>query len=175
MKRIFVIAVALMVALAVLSACSNQNGTDQPQLTPEEQTQLYSGAITAARTDEDNQTNAIITTSDDDMAEFIFTMLGVTAEDMEAYAISVSPVNIRAYGVAAVKPAEGKEEAVQTGLQGFIDTQKQNFEYYLADQYEIASNARIETLEDGTVLLVMCENQDDVFDAIKAAIEQDED
>lgn len=42
---------------------------------------------------------------------------------------------------------------------------------YLADQYEIASNARVETLEDGTILMVMCEGQDDVFTAIKTAVE----
>ena len=28
-----------------------------------------------------------------------------------------------------------------------------------------------ETLKDGTILMVMCENQDEIFDAIKAAIE----
>ena len=40
------------------------------------------------------------------------------------------------------------------------------------DQYEVASNAKLETLEDGTVLMVMCENQDTVFDAIAAAIQE---
>ena len=55
-------------------------------------------------------------------------------------------------------------------LEGFIDRQKQSFEQYLADQYDIASNARLETLEDGTVLLVMCQDQDAVFDAIRDTI-----
>ena len=49
--------------------------------------------------------------------------------------------------------------------------QKQSFEQYLADQYEVASAARLETLADGTVLLVMCQDQDGVFDAIRDAIE----
>ena len=35
---------------------------------------------------------------------------------------------------------------------------------------DIASNARLETLEDGTVLLVMCQDQDAVFDAIRDTI-----
>ena len=41
----------------------------------------------------------------------------------------------------------------------------------LADQYEVAENARLETLEDGTILLVMCEDQDTVFDAIADAVQ----
>lgn len=52
-----------------------------------------------------------------------------------------------------------------------MDRQKQSFEQYLADQYDIANNARLETLEDGTILLVMCEGQDQVFTAIRSAIE----
>ena len=34
----------------------------------------------------------------------------------------------------------------------------------------MASSARLETLEDGTVLLVMCQDQDAVFDKIRDAI-----
>ena len=98
-------------------------------------------------------------------------MLGVTAADMSAFALSVSPMNIKAYGIAAIYPAAGKSDAVLEGLNAFIDRQKQSFEQYLADQYEIAGNARLETLEDGTILLVMCEDQDAVFDAIRDTIE----
>ena len=78
---------------------------------------------------------------------------------------------VSAYGIAAIYPAAGKSDAVLEGLNAFIDRQKQSFEQYLADQYEIASNARLETLEDGTILLVMCEDQDAVFDAIRDTIE----
>ena len=60
---------------------------------------------------------------------------------------------------------------MKEGLQGYIDQQKSSFEMYLADQYEVAKNARLETLEDGTILMVMCEDQDTVFDAISAAIQ----
>ena len=79
------------------------------------------------------------------------------------------PQNLPA--VAAIYPAADKSETVLKGLNAFVDMQKQNFEMYLADQYEIASNARVETLEDGTILMVMCEGQDDVFTAIKTAVE----
>ncbi len=36
----------------------------------------------------------------------------------------------------------------------------------------MAESARLETLSDGTVLMVMCQDQDTVFDAISKAIEE---
>ena len=75
-------------------------------------------------------------------------------------------------GIAAVMPAAGEDEAVLEGLNSFIENQRQSFEQYLADQYEVAKNARLETLEDGTLLLVMSEGQDALFDAIRDSIEK---
>ena len=162
------IAAAAVLAL-LLAGCSG--GKTQTVLTPEERTQLYETAITSARDQETNEALPLITGADDELADLIFTLLGVSDEDMTAYALSVSPMNVRAYAVAAILPAAGKDETVLEGLHGFIDNQKQSFEQYLADQYDIAVNARLETLEDGTLLLCMCENQDAVFDAVRDAIE----
>ena len=161
-------AMALILALA-LTGCTAKKSTEKT-LTPEERTELYKTAITAARDAETNQVQRILTSAEEDDAEMVFALLGVTPEDMSAYALSVSLMNVKAYAVAAVYPAAGKEDAVLEGLRAFVDNQKQSFEQYLADQYEIAVNARLETLEDGTVLLVMCENQDAVFDAISDVI-----
>ena len=111
------------------------------------------------------------TSADDDGASMILELLGLKTEDMTAFAVSASMMNVQAYGIAAVMPAAGKEDAVLEGLNGFIDLQKQNFQQYLADQYDIANNAKLETLEDGTILLVMCEGQDAIFDSIKDAVE----
>jgi len=80
-------------------------------------------------------------------------------------------MNVKAYGIAAVMPAPGSEESVKAALQNFIDRQIMSFEFYLPDQREIAKNARLETLTDGTVLLVMTEHQDAVFDNIAQAIQ----
>ena len=155
----------LLLLLALLAGCGTSS---QPSaLTAEERTQLYQTAIESARDAEMNEAIGILT----DTADVIFELLGVTAADMSAFALSVSPMNIKAYGIAAIYPAAGKSDAVLEGLNAFIDRQKQSFEQYLADQYEIASNARLETLEDGTILLVMCEDQDAVFDAIRDTIE----
>ena len=85
--------------------------------------------------------------------------------------MSISMMNVHAYGIAAIKPAEGKEETVKTALQGFIDTQKANFEHYLADQFEIAKAAKLETLSDGTVLMVLCSDSENIYNSISSAIE----
>ena len=39
-------------------------------------------------------------------------------------------------------------------------------------QYQVAQGARLETLEDGTVLLVMCQDGDAVFEAIRGELER---
>ena len=104
------------------------------------------------------------------MSAIILENLGLLVEDMKAFAVSSSVMNVQAYGIAAVMPAEGKAETVTSALQSYIDAQKASFEQYLADQYEVASSAKLETLEDGTILMVMCEDQDTVFDAISSAI-----
>lgn len=168
MKKFFTFALAL--SILVLSSCSKPSS--DTQLTPEDRAELYSNAITGARTQEENNVFGVMTTPDAQDADLIFQLLGLTEEDMTAYAISISLMNVRAYGIAAVMPAEGKEETVKDAMQGFIDTQKMNFEFYLPDQLQAAENARLETLEDGTVLMVMCENQDTVYDSIVHAIER---
>ena len=164
MKRIFTLILAL--SLLALTACSGGGTGETDSLTPEERTQRFVTAITDARSEEDNEYNSILSSADDDTADMTFQLLGVTAEDMESFAISVSLMNVKAYGIAVIKPAQDSEDTVKEGLQGFIDQQQQNFQMYLPDQYEVAKNARLETLEDGTVVMVMCEVQDTVFDSI---------
>lgn len=163
---------ALAVLVALLAGCSGKS--DQKELTAEERTRLYRTAIETARDEELNEAMEILTSPEGDLADLIFDMLGVEAADMTAFAISVSPVNIRAYGIAAIFPAAGREDDVRDGLEQFIDNQKESFHQYLEDQYQVASDARLETLEDGTILLVMCEDQDAVFDAVRDAVEAGE-
>lgn len=166
MKRLT--AIALVLALA-LTGCAGKKSNEKT-LSPAERTQLYETAISAARDEEINRIQPILTSAEEGDAELIFTLLGVTLEDMSAYALSVSLMNVKAYAIAAIYPAAGKEDTVLEGLRSFVGSQIQSFERYLPDQYEIAVNARLETLEDSTVLLVMCEDQDAVFDAISDAI-----
>ena len=163
---------ALVLLAAALTGCGPGKAGENTTLSPAARTELYKNAIESARDQEMNEAVPVITSDRDDLADFILPMLGVTGENASAYAMAVSPMNVRAYGIAAVFPAAGKDEEVLEGLRHFRDTQERNFEQYLADQYEIAQNTRMETLEDGTILLVMCDDQDAVFDAIRDAIER---
>lgn len=157
------------VILFSLTACSGKK--QETPLSPDDREDLYETAITAARSQEINEVYPLIDDAEDDLAQPVFALLGISPADMTAYAISVSLMNVKAYAVAAIYPAAGKEDAILDALRGFVDDQVQSFKQYLADQHEIAINSRLETLEDGTVLLVMCENQDAVFDAVKDVIE----
>lgn len=164
MKRSISLTLALALALC---GCTGQ---PQATKTPEEYTQSYQAAITAARSAEENDAIAIVTDPEDSLAELLFSMLGLTAEDMSAYALSISPMNIRAYGLALAMPASGREDAVRQGFESFVENQKQSFKNYLEDQYAVAQAAQVETLEDGTVILVMCEEQDKVLEDIKKSL-----
>ena len=168
MKKMIALLAAALTLTAVLTAC----GQKQESRTPEELTQGYADALTE-NGGEMVEYNPVISKvdSEDPVSAMILESMGLKEEDMTAFGVSGSMMNVKAYGIAAVMPAEGKEEAVKEGLQGFIDRQKSSFETYLADQYAVAESARLETLEDGTVLMVMCEDQDTVFDGIRAAIE----
>lgn len=168
MKKI--ISLALAMTMMVLAGCSAK--TEAPAAkTPEELAALYTSAITENGGEMVEYNPVITEAKEDDGSAFLLETMGLKAEDMTAFGISVSMMNVKAYGIAAVMPAEGKEETVKSALQSYIDTQKMNFEFYLADQYEIAENARLETLADGTILMVMCQDQDTVLDAIAAAIQ----
>lgn len=159
----------LLIAL-LLTGCSAKK--QENPLSREERIELYETAIEAARDEATNEALPLIDDADDDNAQTVFDFLNVSPEDMNAYAISVSLMNVKAYAVAAIYPAAGKEDAILESLRRFVSGQQQSFKEYLADQYEIAVNTRVETLEDGTILMVMSENQDAVFDSIRDIIER---
>lgn len=162
--------VYVLLVCLLLTGCSAKK--QENTLSPEERTELYETAITSAR---DSQTNAslpMITEPDDDAAEITFELLDISPDQMTAYALSVSLMNVKAYAVAAIYPAAGEQDALLERLRIFVSNQQNSFKQYLADQYEIAVNTRLETLEDGTILLVMSENQDAIFDAIRDVIER---
>lgn len=192
MKKYIAAFLCIAMCLALMSACGTETKpeestepitSEQPSEAPEDSAEPESpedssepetssplaDAITSARGDEENEAYPV--QSDKDAIESMYyDVLGFTADDVTELAMSVSLINVKAYGIVIAKPAEGCEETVKAGLQGFIDTQCANFETYLADQYEIAKNAKLETLDDGTIIMVMCENADAVYEAIVAAL-----
>ena len=150
----------------------SEQPSDEPGTAPETEapaTSALADAITSSRTDEENEAYPVF--SDKAAIEdAYYQVVGFTAADVDDIAMSVSLINVKAYGIVIAKPAEGCADIVKAGLQAFIDTQCNNFETYLADQYEIAKNAKLETLDDGTIVMVMCANADAVYDAIVAAL-----
>lgn len=192
MKKYIAAFLCIAMCLALMSACGTETKpeestepitSEQPSEAPEdsaepenpedssepETSSPLADAITSARGDEENEAYPV--QSDKDAIESMYyDVLGFTADEVTELAMSVSLINVKAYGIVIAKPAEGCEETVKAGLQGFIDTQCANFETYLADQYEIAKNAKLETLDDGTIIMVMCENADAVYEAIVAAL-----
>lgn len=128
-----------------------------------------SSIINDARSTEDNEAFVPVVSDKQDLADLIFEIVGVKSEDMQEYAISVSPMNIKAYGVAIIKPLENHEYAVKDGLTKFVETQKSSFDQYLPDQYDIADKAKVEKIGDYYVL-VMCEDSENVYTSIESAL-----
>ena len=169
MKRLMTLILAALM-VAALAACSG--GTDggaEETRTPEEYTSLYVSAIEDSGS-EMAEYNPPVSSEDDDMYQLTFDMLGVSADDLTAYAISLSPMNVKAYTIALLMPAEGKEDTVLQAVNDYVTRQQQSFETYLVDQYEVACNARVETLDDGTIVLVMDENGESVYTAVTDAL-----
>ena len=169
MKRTISLTLSVLMTAALLAGCGTKTA---PEKTPEELTALYAEAITANGGEMVEYNPVVTAVSEEDGSAMILELLGLNPEDMTAFGVSASMMNTKAYGIALVRPAAEKEDAVREGLQGFIDRQKQSFERYLEDQYEVAKNARLETLEDGTILMVMTQEQDTVFNSIKEAVEK---
>lgn len=164
-------ALAVALILLLLTGCADsQEG--KTGMTAQERTQLYQSAILSARDNKTNENRPIITSDQDPDADDVFSALGIQPEDLSAYAISLSLTDASAYTVAAFYPAAGREDAVLEALDNYVEGQKTGFVYNLSGQYEIAVNTRTEILEDGTILLIMCPDQDIVFDAIRDQIEQ---
>ena len=163
------ITAVLAMSILVLSGCSGKSSSSQAAAkTPEELTALYAQAITA-NGGEMVEYNPVLSEVTEESA-MLLEMMGLKEEDMAAFGVSTTMMNVKAYGIAAVMPVEGKTDAVKESLQGFIDQKQMEFEFYLPDQRPIAENARLEVLEDGTVLMVMIEDQDTVFENISNAI-----
>lgn len=174
MKRLLSLSLAVLMALSLLTGCGGGKPAEEskaPEKTPEELTQLYADAINASGSEMVQYNPVVSEAKEDDGSAMLLELLGLKAEDLTAFGLSVSMMNVKAYAIALVRPAPDKEETVKEALKGFIEVQKSNFERYLEDQYEIAKAARLETLNDGTILLVMCEDQDTVFDTIRDAVE----
>ena len=190
-KRILAALLALGCALLVFTGCGSKKDT-----TPKDYTQI----IHDAREAEDNDYYMIFSPAEDgkftaqygysasypaeDLNDEIQNMLlplldlpegsariaQLGADCYTDLAASLSAMMVQSYGVAIVKPAEGKTQEVVDAMDAYIQNQQQTMEHYLEDQYQIAASAKVATVPTGEVVMVCCENSDAVMNAIKTAL-----
>lgn len=183
MKRIIA---SLLAGLCLLALVGCSAGSKADSATPKD----YSQIIHDARTDEDNEYDMIFTKGEngkftaidgysaeyeadqlsDEVANMMMPLLGLEDDMYDDFAASVSGMMVRVYGVAIVKPAEGKTQDVVDALDAYVQSQQKSMEHYLEDQYQIASAARVATVPTGEVVMVCCEDSDTVFENIKKAL-----
>lgn len=169
MKKIITLLLAAVLVLS-FAACEKKEPEavlpEEPKISSED----LKAAIEGARDEELNQVIPVLTSVNDAGAQQVLTTLGLETEKMECYAMSVSLINIKAYGIVLVKPVEGEEEAVTAALEAFVESMRKSFENYLPAQAEIANAATVETLENGVIMLVMSDGHDTVRDFIAQAV-----
>lgn len=183
MKRIIA---SLLAGLCLLALVGCSAGSKADSSAPKD----YSQIIHDARTDEDNEYDMIFTKGEDgkftaidgysaeyeadqlsdEVANMMMPLLGLEDDMYEDFAASVSGMMVRVYGVAIVKPAEGKTQDVVDAMDAYVQSQQKSMEHYLEDQYQIASAARVATVPTGEVVMVCCEDSDTVFENIKKAL-----
>ena len=180
-KRILAALLALGCALLVFTGCGSKKDT-----TPKDYTQI----IHDAREAEDNDYYMIFSPAEDgkftaqygysaeyeadqlsdEVANMMMPLLGLEDGMYDDFAASVSGMMVSVYGVAIVKPAEGRTQDVVDAMDAYVQSQQKAMERYLEDQYEIASAARVVTVPTGEVVMVCCEDSDTVLENIKKAL-----
>lgn len=188
-KRILaaLLAGAVLVTMAFsLTACGKPTSSPSTSSTPKDYTQI----LHDARPEEDNEYEMIFSKGDDgkftaqygysesyeagqlndEIENMLWPLLGLEDDMVEDFAASVSGMMVQSYAIAIVKPAPGKTDAVVDALKAYVLSEQQSMEHYLEDQYEIAKNAKVETLPSGEVVLVCCENSDTVLANLKKAL-----
>ena len=183
MKRLIA---ALLAGLTLFALVGCSAGSKADSAAPKD----YSQILHDARTDEENEYDMIFTKGadgkftaqygysaeyeadqlSDEVANMMMPLLGLEDDMYDDFAASVSGMMVRVYGVAIVKPAEGKTQDVVDALDAYVQSQQKSMEHYLEDQYQIASAARVATVPTGEVVMVCCEDSDTVFENIKKAL-----
>ncbi len=162
MKKLLSAVIAAAMLLSVLSACSSNAGSDisnedLAKIINENGNEMTEYNPAAALDSGDENLSTLLQWQEWDKANF------------EKGAFSFSLMNVQAYTIAIVKPAEGKKDAV---LKYFADYQQQmenNFEMYLVDQYDIAKAAVTQEV-NGYIVFVMAEGADSIAANIKAKL-----
>ena len=177
---------ALLAGLTLFTLVGCSGGSKADSSTPKD----YSQIIHDARSDEDNEYEMIFTKGEDgkftaqygysasypaddlndEIQNMLLPLLDLPEGSYTDLAASLSAMMVQSYGVAIVKPAEGKTQEVVDAMDAYIQNQQQTMEHYLEDQYQIAASAKVATVPTGEVVMVCCENSDAVMNPIKPAL-----
>ena len=183
MKRLIA---ALLAGLTLFALVGCSAGSKADSAAPKD----YSQILHDARTDEENEYDMIFTKGEDgkftaqygysasypaedlndEIQNMLLPLLDLPEGSYTDLAASLSAMMVQSYGVAIVKPAEGKTQEVVDAMDAYIQNQQQTMEHYLEDQYQIAAAAKVATVPTGEVVMVCCENSDAVMNAIKTAL-----
>ena len=177
-------------ALLALVGCGTSGSTGKPASSAASTPKDYTQIIHDAREAEDNDYYMIFSPAEDgkftaqygysasypaddlndEIQNMLLPLLDLPEGSYTDLAASLSAMMVQSYGVAIVKPAEGKTQEVVDAMDAYIQNQQQTMEHYLEDQYQIAASAKVATVPTGEVVMVCCENSDAVMNAIKTAL-----
>lgn len=186
MKRIIACLMAGVMLLALVGCGGSGSSGSASSAAKKDYTQI----LHDARSDEDNEYEMIFTKGEDgkftaqygysaeyeadqlsdEVANMMMPLLGLEDDMYDDFAASVSGMMVRVYGVAIVKPAEGKTDAVKSALEAYVTSEQQSMEHYLEDQYQIAKAATVTVAPTGEVILVCAENHDTLLTNIEKAL-----
>ena len=164
MKKILSIITVAVLAFGAFTACSSK-GNSQTALTSEQLAEVVNNS--GSEMTEYNPAVAFDSKSED--LDAFMERQEWDKANFERGAVSFSIMNVQAYTIAVVKPAEGQTETVKQYFADYKARTEKDFERYLEDQYEIAKSAVIDE-KDGYVIFVMDEDADSIAETIKSKI-----
>ena len=186
MKRIIACLMAGVMLLALVGCGASGSSGSASSAAKKDYTQI----LHDARSDEDNKYEMIFTKGEDgkftaqygysaeyeadqlsdEVANMMMPLLGLEDDMYDDFAASVSGMMVSVYGVAIVKPAEGKTDAVKAALEAYVASEQQSMEHYLEDQYLVAKAATVTVAPTGEVVLVCAEDHDTILSNIEKAL-----
>ena len=113
MKKILTLVLALALFITALSGCGSKPAADK---TPEELAELYSSAIMENGGEMAEYNPAFTQAKEDDGSAMVLENMGLNTEDMAAFGISASLMNIKAYAIAASRGQGGCGDGGASGL-----------------------------------------------------------
>ena len=162
LKRIFA-ALLAGAALLALVGCGTSGSTGKPASSAASTPKDYTQILHDARSAEDNEYYMIFTKG----ADGKYTAQYGYSKDYEADQLHDEIANMT---MPMLNLEDGMAEDFADALNAYVESEQQSMEHYLEDQYQIAKNAKVETLPSGEVVLVCCEDSDTVLVNLKKAL-----